>query len=173
MKVLNLQCAHQHSFEGWFASEEDFRDQLSRGLIECPMCANKSVQKLPSAPRLNLGGHASHDSSGQGSQRASSSDLAVSPEKGVKTPNPVAMMVPPERSYAEQAEFLKALRHVLNRTEDVGSRFAEEARRMHYGELEARNIRGQTSVREAAELMDEGIEIMPLPLLPGGSGPLQ
>jgi hypothetical protein len=73
----------------------------------------------------------------------------------------------------EQAEFLKALRHVLTHTEDVGSRFAEEARRMHYGELEARNIRGQTSVREAAELMDEGIEIMPLPLLPGGNGPLQ
>lgn len=173
MKVLNLQCTHQHSFEGWFASEEDFRNQLSRGLIECPMCADKCVQKLPSAPRLNLGGHTNQDSAGQGSHRASSSDLVVSSEKGAKTPNPVAMVTPSERSHVEQAEFLKALRHVLTHTEDVGSRFAEEARRMHYGELEARNIRGQTSVREAAELMDEGIEIIPLPVLPGGNGPLQ
>lgn len=173
MKVLNLQCAHQHSFEGWFASEEDFRDQLSRGLIECPMCADKCVQKLPSAPRLNLGGHASQDPSRQGSQQVSPTDLAVSAGKSAKTPNSATMAAPAERSHVEQAEFLKALRHVLAQTEDVGSRFAEEARRMHYGELEARNIRGQTSVREAAELMDEGIEIMPLPLLPGGNGALQ
>jgi hypothetical protein len=173
MKVLNLQCAHQHSFEGWFASEEDFRNQLSRGLIECPMCADKFIQKLPSAPRLNLGGHASQGSSGQVSQQASSSDTAVSPGKGAKTSNSAAVVAPAERSRVEQAEFLKALRQVLAHTEDVGSRFAEEARRMHYGELEARSIRGQTSVREAAELLDEGIEVMPLPLLPGGNGPLQ
>lgn len=173
MKVLNLQCTHQHSFEGWFASEEDFRNQLSRGLIECPLCADKCVQKLPSAPRLNLGGHTSQDSSGQGGQHASSSELVVSSGEATKTSNPAAMLASTERDHADQAAFLKALRHVLSHTEDVGSRFAEEARRMHYGELEARNIRGQTSVREAAELMDEGIEIMPLPLLPGGSGPLQ
>jgi hypothetical protein len=173
MKVLSLQCAHQHSFEGWFASEEDFRDQLSRGLIECPMCADKRVQKLPSAPRLNLGGHVNQDSSRQGSQQASSTDLAVSAVQSAKTPNSATMVAPAERSHAEQAELLKALRHVLAHTEDVGSRFAEEARRMHYGELEARNIRGQTSVREAAELIEEGIEIMPLPLLPGGNGTLQ
>ncbi|MBW8721182.1 MAG: DUF1178 family protein [Polaromonas sp.] len=173
MKVLNLQCAHQHSFEGWFASEDDFRNQLSHGLIECPMCADKGIQKLPSAPRLNLGGHTNQDSSGQGSQQAASSELVVSTEEGTKMSNRAAMLASTERGHAEQAEFLKALRHVLSHTEDVGSRFAEEARRMHYGELEARNIRGQTSVREAAELMDEGIEIMPLPLLPGGNGPLQ
>jgi hypothetical protein len=172
MKVLNLQCSHQHSFEGWFASEEDFLNQLSRGLIECPLCADKGVQKLPSAPRLNLG-HTSQDSSGQDSQQSSSSDLVASSEKDAKTPNSVTAMASTGRNHVEQAEFLKALRHVLTHTEDVGSRFAEEARRMHYGELEARNIRGQTSVREAAELMDEGIEIMPLPLLPGGNGPLQ
>ena len=173
MKVLNLQCTHQHSFEGWFASEDDFQSQLSRGLIECPMCADKRVQKLPSAPRLNLGGHTNPDSSAQGGQLTASSDLAVPSGKGVKAPNSATAVMPTERSHVEQAELLKALRHVINHTEDVGSRFAEEARRMHYGELEARNIRGQTSVREAAELVDEGIDIMPLPLLPGGNGPLQ
>ena len=61
MKVLNLRCAHQHSFEGWFGSEEDFQNQLGRGLIECPLCADKIIQKMPSAPRLNLG-HAAPES---------------------------------------------------------------------------------------------------------------
>src|SRR3954470_20524662 len=68
MKVLNLQCAHQHSFEGWFASEDDFQSQLSRGLVECPMCADKSVQKLPSAPRLNLSGLQRPDAAEKSSQ---------------------------------------------------------------------------------------------------------
>jgi hypothetical protein len=173
MKVLNLRCMQQHLFEGWFASENDFQSQLSRGLIECPICADKCVQKLLSAPRLNLSGHTTQDSSGPSGQLASVSDLAVSPGKGAKTPNPAPAVVPNGRSHVGQAEFLKAWRYVLTHTEDVGSRFAEEARRMHYGEREARDIRGQTSVREAAELMDEGIEIIPVPLLPGGNGPLQ
>ncbi len=173
MKVLNLQCAHQHSFEGWFASEDDFQSQLSRGIIECPMCADKCVQKIPSAPRLNLGGHTSQDSFRQRDSQPLSWDLAVLPGKVAKTPNSAAVVAATERGLMEQAEFLKALRHVLTHTEDVGSRFAEEARRMHYGELEARSIRGQTSVHEAAELLDEGIEVMPLPVLPGGNGRLQ
>ncbi|MFZ2295757.1 MAG: DUF1178 family protein, partial [Polaromonas sp.] len=57
MKVLNLQCSRQHSFEGWFGSEDDFQGQLAGGLIECPLCADKGIHKLPSAPRLNFGGH--------------------------------------------------------------------------------------------------------------------
>lgn len=67
-------------------------------------------------------------------------------------------------SPADQAAFLKALRHLVANTEDVGKRFADEARRMHYGDAEARNIRGQASAREAALLLEEGIEVMPLPL---------
>ena len=91
--------------------------------------------------------------------------LEAASGEGAKTPNSAATVIPTERNHVEQAEFLNALRHVLTHTEDVGSRFAEEARGMHYGELEARSIRGQTSVREAAKLMDEGIEVMPLPML--------
>ncbi|WP_431097229.1 DUF1178 family protein [Polaromonas aquatica] len=164
MKVLNLQCTHQHSFEGWFASEDDFQNQLSRGMIECPMCADKSVQKLPSAPRLNLGGHPSgQDLADQGKQASSSRAVALSSAQGS---HDVAAVTgaPSGRSPAEQAAFLKALRHVMAHTEDVGGRFAEEARRMHYGEQEARSIRGQTSAREAVELIEEGIDVMPLPL---------
>ena len=74
---------------------------------------------------------------------------------------------------AEQAAFLKALRHVIANTEDVGGRFAEEARRMHYGDAEARSIRGQASPREAVELLEEGIDVMPLPLPAGLKETLQ
>lgn len=171
MKVLNLQCAHQHSFEGWFASEDDFQAQLSRGLIECPMCADKSIQKLPSAPRLNLGGH---DIVSAGSRAAASSQVAIpNPARVVEGEANAMAGIPAAKSQAEQAAFLKALRHVMAHTEDVGSQFADQARRMHYGELEARSIRGQASARETVELIEEGIDVMPLPLLPGIKETLQ
>lgn len=166
MKVLNLQCAHQHSFEGWFASEDDFQTQLARGLVECPMCADKGIHKLPSAPRLNLGGHPAQGAAvGQGAQDAPSTVPATRVREGVAASRADALTnVVAGASPAEQAAFLKALRHVVAHTEDVGERFADEARRMHYGEAEARSIRGQASAREAVELVEEGIDVMPLPL---------
>ena len=160
MKVLNLQCSHQHSFEGWFASEDEFQSQLTRGLVECPICTDKSVQKMPSAPRLNLGAH----------QAAASQEAPVTARESVQhsqAPVPAADSADAIRagaSPAEQAAFLKALRHVVANTEDVGDRFANEARAMHYGDAEARSIRGQASAREAVELIEEGIDVMPLPM---------
>ncbi|MES2414925.1 MAG: DUF1178 family protein [Pseudomonadota bacterium] len=155
MKVLNLQCAHQHSFEGWFGSEDDFQSQLARGLVECPMCSDKSVQKMPSAPRLNFGGHAAPA-------------VATAPASGAGEPVQTAVATVPVPSSAinpeAQAAFLKALRHVVANTEDVGERFADEARRMHYGDAETRNIRGQASMQETVELLEEGIDVMPLAL---------
>ncbi len=166
MKVLNLRCSQQHSFEGWFASEHDFQAQLARGLIECPLCADKDIQKLPSAPRLNLGAQQAEDAaSGSRTQATRSAAPAVAAGENAVAHSMAAVMAPSAgTSPAEQAAFLKALRHVLAHTEDVGKRFADEARRMHYGEAEARSIRGQTSAREAMELQEEGIEVMPLPL---------
>lgn len=162
MKVLNLQCSRQHSFEGWFGSEGDFQGQLKRGLIECPMCADNGIQKMPSAPHLNFGGHP-----------VSRSDLLNSPSTAVALSKNQAMPGAPMETgkqettgIAAQAAFLGALRQVVATTEDVGQRFADEARRMHYGEVEARSIRGQASVREAVDLLEEGIEVMPLPMLP-------
>lgn len=175
MKVLNLRCAQQHSFEGWFGSEDDFQSQLKRGLIECPMCADSSIQKTPSAPRLNFGGH--HDqapaSSNDVKNAASTSASAVALESGgILNDRPVAGMSDVMSADA-QADFLKVLRQVLAKTEDVGSKFADEARRMHYGEVEARSIRGQASTRETVELLEEGIEVLPLPLLPALKETLQ
>ena len=167
MKVLNLRCSRLHSFEGWFGSEDDFQDQHQRGLIACPMCADASIQKMPSAPRLNFGGHPAPEAHPGRDQTAtvcaSSANIALKSEMAriddaestaMPTPNPAA-----------QAAFLTALRQVMAATEDMGARFAEEARRMHYGEVEARSIRGQATAREAAELLEEGIDVIPLPML--------
>jgi hypothetical protein len=146
MKVLNLQCSSGHGFEGWFASEDDFQGQLGRGLVECPMCGDPAVRKLPSAPRLNLG-----------------AAPAEAPAQQVMTAPDAAM----------QAAWLKMVRHVMANTEDVGTRFAEEARRIHYGEIEERAIRGQASREQAEALLDEGIGVLPLPLPKALKEPLQ
>jgi hypothetical protein len=153
MKVLNLQCAQQHEFEGWFGSEDDFTSQLSRGLVACPMCGDASIEKRLSAPRLNLRTVRGED--------ASSGAVALSNH----TTNPELANV--------QARMLMALREVVANTEDVGERFADEARAMHHGEKEHRQIRGQASAQQALELIEEGIEVMPLPMLPGIKDTLQ
>ena len=178
MKVLNLRCSHQHSFEGWFGSEDDFQSQLKRGLIECPMCANSDIQKMPSAPRLNFGGYpaceADLSAHGQATATATAASTVIAPLKsGVAPSESLQIGRPDPLNPAAQAAFLHALRQVVANTEDVGQRFANEARRMHYGEIEARNIRGQASARETVDLLEEGIEIMPLPMLPALKETLQ
>lgn len=167
MKVLNLRCSRLHSFEGWFGSEEDFQDQQQRGLMACPMCADTDIQKMPSAPRLNFGGHQTPQAdSGRANLTASlpptgNSSLKDEAARIVQTEGAHL----PRQGFEAQAAFLTALRQVVARVEDIGPRFAEEARRMHYGEIEARSIRGQASAREAVELLEEGIEVIPLPML--------
>lgn len=169
MKVLNLQCGQQHSFEGWFGSEDDFQTQLQRGLVECPMCADKAVVKMPSAPRLNFGGHAPPETStapdqlsspASSSPAAAVSDAELSTGLSTVTAHAAQSGLSPE----QQAAVLKAVRHLLANTEDVGNRFANQARAMHYGDAEPRSIRGQATRREAIELIEEGIDVMALPL---------
>ena len=156
MKVLNLQCSHPHAFEGWFGSEDDFQSQLTRGLVTCPLCGDPAIQKMPSAPRLNLGATAA-----QPDAASTSREVSV---PAVPAGHPAQQVEVAGGHLLGQAEFFKALRHVLANTEDVGPRFADEARAMHYGDAEQRSIRGQASRLEAIELLEEGIEVMPLPL---------
>ncbi|MBS0292461.1 MAG: DUF1178 family protein [Proteobacteria bacterium] len=149
MKVLNLFCNHQHDFEGWFASEEDFRQQQSRGMVQCPMCASADIRKGLSAPRLNLRARAG----------------ASTAQQTIPTPPaPDRQVMQVDGPRALQAAWLQAARQIMARTEDVGSRFADEARRMHYGEVEERAIRGRATAQETSELLDEGIAVLPLPL---------
>jgi len=136
MKVLDLACEHGHVFEGWFASEDDYAAQQERGLLQCPVCDSTVVHKQLSAPRLNLG----------------SSRTAVA--------------APKDLSDEQQAMLLRTMRELVQSTEDVGERFAAEARRIHQGESAQRAIRGQASMAEAAELLEEGIGVLPLPNLP-------
>lgn len=156
MKVLNLQCAHQHEFEGWFGSEGDFTSQLARGLVSCPMCGDAQIQKMPSAPRLNL------RSSREGKAPAVPVEAGGSVELGLPAPGSQL-----------QAQLLKALRQVLAHTEDVGEGFADQARAMHHGDINQRNIRGRTTPEVAMELIEEGIEVMPLPSMPALKETLQ
>ena len=136
MKVLDLQCSQLHTFEGWFASEADFQDQLAGELVECPLCGDADVSKMLSAPRLNLG-------AGKDAQRH---DVVSAPESTV------------------QAAWMKMVRHVMANTDDVGPRVPAGARRIHYGESEERGIRGQASAQETQALVDEGIGVLPLPI---------
>lgn len=146
MKVLDLRCTQGHRFEGWFASDDDLAAQRERGLLACPLCGDVDVQRLPSAPRLN---------------RSSSSSRPTETTHALPAPDD------------PQAKWLRAVRKVMANTEDVGERFPEEARRIHYGEVPARGIRGQASPGEAQSLADEGIEVMALPTPPALKGPLQ
>ena len=150
MKVLDLQCPHGHVFEGWFASEEDFLLQCQKSLVQCPLCGDSTVSKRLSAPRLNLG-NPRHDN-----------------RSAVDVVNPAGS------EDANMGSALLALaRRIVANTHDVGERFAEEARKMHYGETPDRAIRGKTSIQEARALLDEGIEVLPLMLPPAAKETLQ
>ncbi len=147
MKVLDLRCGAGHAFEGWFASEDDYGAQRDRGLLDCPVCGNAEVARLPSAPRLNL----SH---------ARAPDAPDAPDApAASAPTMTAM----SGQGAAVQRFVEAVAELLKNTQDVGDRFAEEARRIHYGQSDAKAIRGQTTREERESLADEGIEVFTLP----------
>ena len=149
MKVLNLRCAAGHDFEGWFASEGDFSAQSADGSLSCPICGGKEVGKLLAAPRLNVARRAAPEAAPADAAPATSGAVTL------------------------QSQWLRAVRHVMETTEDVGERFPEEARRIHYGEVEERGIRGRASSEDAAALREEGIEVMSLPVPDAMKGPVQ
>lgn len=148
MKVLDLQCSFHHVFEGWFSSESDFVDQNSRSLIECPVCGDSVIEKRLSAPRLNLGSSSPPLLSGQSNTNVVS-DMAL------------------------QASWLSIARRILANTEDVGTGFAEEARKIHYGETRERGIRGLATPAEKEALVEEGIAVLTMPLPEALKEPLQ
>ena len=134
----SLQCEKEHGFEGWFASSEDFDRQTAAGLVSCPYCESKTVSKTLMAP-----------------------NVATSRRKeGMQA---VAMDTMRNDMIAKLKE---AVREIRANADDVGERFPEEARKIHYGEAEARGIIGQASPDEARALTEEGIEIAPLPVFP-------
>ncbi len=168
MKVLDLQCQQQHAFEGWFGSEEDYQSQLKRGLVECPMCGDANITKMLSAPRINLGKSRDSDLSVSPSvdnpttqTTSKTGEVAVVPTKPLP---PQRLPVSAEVAAGMQAAWMEMAKHIIANTEDVGSSFASEARKIHYGEAAERDIRGHATQDQTMELLEEGIDVMPLPI---------
>ena len=152
----NLVCDQRHEFESWFANSAAYDKQAKRGLIECPSCGSAKIAKAIMAPRL-----ARTDKSGPIVAPAEEAAPAPAP---AEAPTPVAMISPQEREFRKK---LKELRdHLTANADNVGKKFPEVARKMHYGETEHRSIYGEASPQDAKELHEEGIEFHPLPVLP-------
>ncbi len=139
MIVFELICPEHHRFEGWFASSEDFESQKAGGLLSCPVCSHSGIEKLLTA-------------------KIGKSESA--PQPNVANAKPAAAEGKTKPSVQEIIDF------VLLNTEDVGRKFPVEARRIHREEIPHRNIRGMATLQETRELLDEGIEVVPLPIPP-------
>jgi len=161
MKVYNLACPLDHRFEGWFASEEDCLAQQDKGMLACPVCDSTEITRMPSAPHI---------------AKSSSVELAV-PKADLSNPSGgVVALTGSDHSQLEaqvQAAFLKGMRDLMGKSEDVGEAFADEARKIHYKESPERSIRGQTSLDEAEALREEGIEVLAMPMMPALKNTLQ
>ena len=153
-----LVCDKGHSFESWFADSATYDKQTKRKLVACPQCASTKVEKAIMAPRL------AGTRKGKAPAAAADAAPAAKAEAAPAQKSPVAMLSPQEQEFRAK---LKELRDHLTRNADhVGTRFPEEARKMHYGEIEHRSIYGEASPEDAKELAEEGIEFHPLPVLP-------
>lgn len=159
-----LHCTRGHAFEGWFGSSADFDGQQEQGLLECPICGSREVAKALMAPAVSgtrqsagapAGLPAAGEGAGEGSMEARPPALQL------------AGLTHEQQAIVAQMRELK--RRLLAQAEDVGARFSEEARKIHYGETPERSIYGQASPQEAADLLEEGIDCMPLPDLPEDS----
>jgi hypothetical protein len=159
-----LACSKGHTFESWFQNSAAYDKQAKRGLVECPVCGNSKVEKALMAPTL-AGTKKRGRPSLPAAMPAPSAAAQVTPGTSTaEAPSPVAMISPEEREFRSK---LKELRdHLTKNADNVGRKFPDEARKMHYGETEHRSIYGEASPEEAKELHEEGVEFHPLPVLP-------
>ena len=154
-----LRCEHDHAFESWFQSSSAFDSQVKRKLVTCPVCESTRIEKAIMAPQVV---------SKKGRKSAVPVPAPVpapAPEAaGAQSLGPQSLVMAQERELRAK---LKELRdHIVNNADNVGERFPNEARKMHYGEIEHRPIYGEASPEEARALIDEGVEVSPLPALP-------
>lgn len=152
MISFSLHCAKDHEFEAWFGSSDDFDRQKDEGLLSCPMCGNEEVKKSLMAPNVST---------------SKSDDVPI---QQAETKNDDGKSTHLAGINEAQKKLLPAMRELrsklLESAEDVGNKFGEEARKIHYGEADARSIYGKTDAEDAAKLVEEGIEFVPLPELP-------
>jgi len=171
MIVFDLKCSQSHVFEAWFSNSEAFEKQAAAGQIECPVCGDVHITKALMAPNIPAKGN---QKSEQPAPETFAEHVAAEEEMV-----PANMSVPVSANIPEQAEvtgddvkraieymhdtMAKYRKYVEANCENVGDNFAEEARKIHYGEAENRGIFGETTIEESQELLDEGIDIIPLP----------
>ena len=156
MIVFDLKCAQEHVFEAWFADTDTCTSQISGGEVACPICGDHKVAKAPMAPNIPAG-------TGRGRGRGS----ARVPAKAANAAPSMAMEPPTAEQMGEAIKTLRKMRDVVEKNFDnVGESFPEEARKIHHGEIEKRNIYGDASREEAEELREEGIDISQMPWVP-------
>ena len=148
----SLRCEHDHAFESWFQDSSAYDTQVKRKLVSCPVCGSHGIEKAIMAPRIV----------GKKGRESSAPAPAPAEAGGATTSTPLLM--------AQERELrakLKELRdHIVKNADNVGEKFPNEARKMHYGEIEHRPIYGEASPEEAKSLIEEGVEVSPLPVLP-------
>lgn len=153
-----LVCGKGHPFESWFADSAAYDKQVKKKLVACPVCDSTKVEKAIMAPRIGKGG------TKRRSMIEAPAEAPASAPSPAPAPANVAMVSPQEKEFRAK---LKELRdHLVKNADNVGQRFPEEARKMHYGEIEHRSIYGEASPDEAEKMLEEGIEFHPLPVLP-------
>lgn len=164
MKVLDLRCEQGHEFEGWFSSEDDYQAQRAKGMLACPVCDSLHVEKVLSAPYVAM------KSNRQTAVRPAAVQPQAQPHSGVaqaQPPSSSRLRAAPSSAQqqaleAMHAQWLAHSRAVLVKGEDVGSDFAQEARKIHEGQAPERLIHGQASVQEVVELLEEGVPVLPM-----------
>lgn len=157
-----LACAHGHSFEGWFRGSEDFETQAEAGSVTCPACGSTEVAKQLMTPSVAT----ARGKAARPVEEVPQAETAPSAaETAAPARNQQVSLAQPQM--AELAEAMRRIRkHVTENAENVGPRFAEEARAMHYGETEKRGIYGEATAEDTSSLLEDGIEVYPLPILP-------
>jgi len=145
MIVYDLECENRHRFEGWFGSADDYDKQRTSKLLSCPMCNSGDVVRRPSAAYVNTGA------------------VEKTPRE---QPKPAHAVTPQQYANVPPEIVAKVIERIIQNTEDVGNRFPEEARKIHYNEAPERHIRGTATTRDVEALRDEGIEVVSLPVPP-------
>lgn len=159
MIKYSLACKNGHQFESWFANSAAYDKQVKRKLVTCPVCDSANVEKAIMAPRLARTDKIAAAPPMPMPAAPTSPDTMPAPDAA-----PVAMISPQEQEFRTK---LKELRdHLVKNSDNVGKKFPEVARKMHYGEIEHRSIYGEATPKDAKELLDEGIDFHPLPVLP-------
>jgi hypothetical protein len=150
-----LRCEREHTFESWFQDSAAYDSQAKRKLVSCPVCDSVKIEKAIMAPRI-VGK--------KGRERAEPAPAPAADAPAAPAPGATPLMMAQERELRAKIKELRD--HIVKNADNVGEKFPNEARKMHYGEIEHRPIYGEASPEEAKSLIDEGVEVSPLPVLP-------